>query len=306
MRPEVLGWGEDAAALGRAVRHPDTPGALVAAGIAAWKRGDLDGLARYALESRALSAELGVPDSCLVVNAMGSLGLVTGQLDDAVRWFDLALAAGPGAQSAVRSTITRALRTQAAVYGGAPWAAAWADELLAGLGEGPTGHGAYAWYVAAEAVLGDPFEARRRVQRALAEAEASGAWFVTGVAGATAASIDARSGSAEDAVAAYRWLLPWWRRAGEWSVLGTMLRSVAGLLARLERYRPAAVLLGAVTTAGGGHEVFGEDAVRLAELAALLEARLGPAALGAGRAEGGVLGVDAAAALAIAELEQLG
>ena len=125
---------------------------------------------------------------------------------------------------------------------------------------------------------------------------------MTGIAGTLAASIDARHGEVDAAVAAYRWLLPWWRRSGEYSVLWTVLRSIAQLFERLGKPRAAAVLLGAVTKPGAGHEVFGDDAVRLADLATRLEAELG-ADFALARAEGAGMDVEAAAALAASELE---
>ncbi|MPY92656.1 MAG: AfsR/SARP family transcriptional regulator [Acidimicrobiia bacterium] len=306
MRPEVLSWGDDAAALGRAVGHPATAVALVVAGLGAWKRGDLEGARRRADESLAFCAQLGIPEPFLVRNFLGVDGLVTGQLEESVRWLDAALEIEGAEADVVRATLCRAVRVQAATYAGAAWAPAWADELLAGLGDQPTGHGAYAWYAAAEAVAADPPEARRRAQRALADAEATGAWFVTGVAGALAASLDSRHGDAHAAVAAYRWLVPWWQRAGEWSVLWTILRSVASLLARLGRDAPAAVLLGAVTAEGSGHPVFGADERYMADLATILTGRMGAAAVAAAREEGRYLDIEAAASLASAELDQLG
>ncbi len=58
-------------------------------------------------------------------------------------------------------------------------------------------------------------------------------------------------------------------------MLWTLLRSIAQLLHRLGKPRAAAVLLGAVTAPGSGHEVFGDDALLLAELAGRLEVELG-------------------------------
>ena len=67
-----------------------------------------------------------------------------------------------------------------------------------------------------------------------------------GNAGASKASIDARSGDPAAAAEDYRRLITHWRRAGMWSTQWTMLRSIAGLLARLGRLAEAAVLEGAV------------------------------------------------------------
>ena len=87
-----------------------------------------------------------------------------------------------------------------------------------------------------------------------------------------------------------------------WSTQWTMLRSIAGLLVRLERPREAAVLLGAVTSTRAGHRIFGAD-----------EATLGRARPHCGRcsatptyeaalAEGAALDGDAAVELALRAL----
>jgi hypothetical protein len=109
----------------------------------------------------------------------------------------------------------------------------------------------------------------------MALADATGASFVTGAAGATLASLEVRDGDAEVAAAAFRWLIDHWRRVGMWSTQWTMLRSVARLLERLQRHHEAAVLTAAVTSEGFGHALFGEDALALAALSERLQRCLG-------------------------------
>ena len=93
---------------------------------------------------------------------------------------------------------------------------------------------------------------------------------------------------------AYRRLLAQWRRAGFWSAQWTVLRSVAGLLARLGRHRDAAVLEGAVRATPFGHRIFGADEAALNELSAQLRTVLGDEAYEEARREGAVLDGDAA------------
>src|SRR5690606_34943667 len=105
--------------------------------------------------------------------------------------------------------------------------------LLAEVGDDATPLGAYAWYCAGEADLAaDRARARRRYERAVELARRTGAAFVTGLAGAAAASIDARDGDPDAAARAFRGLIDHWRRAGMWATQWTMLRAIAGLLAR--------------------------------------------------------------------------
>ena len=139
-----------------------------------------------------------------------------------------------------------------------------------------TPHAAYAWYCAGESDLTvDNDRARVRLRRALELADATHASFVTGTAGASLASIEARHGDAEIAATDYRKLIVHWQHAGMWPTQWTMLRSIAGLLARLDRNRDAAVLLGAVRATESGHRIFGADEVALTHLAIELERRLG-------------------------------
>jgi hypothetical protein len=77
---------------------------------------------------------------------------------------------------------------------------------------------------------------------------------------------------------------------------------MAILLERMGRHRPSAVLLAAVLAPGAGHEVFGDDAVRLADLKARLEPELGDEFTAASR-EGAALTVEEAAQLAAVELD---
>jgi hypothetical protein len=126
--------------------------------------------------------------------------------------------------------------------------------------------------------------------------------FIAGVAGAAMASIDARCGDPVAASADFRRLITHWRRAGVWSTQWTMLRTVAGLLARLERPREAAVLAAAVRATHAGHAIFGVDEAALAELEARLRATLGDEAYATAVAEGAELDGDAAVELALRAL----
>ena len=125
---------------------------------------------------------------------------------------------------------------------------------------------------------------------------------MTGLAGASKASIAARVGDLDTAAQAYRQLLAHWRRAGMWPTQWTMLRSVAGLLARRGALRDAAALEGAVRSTSAGHQIFGADEEALTELGTLLCAELGEEAYEAARAEGSRLDGVAAVDLALRAL----
>jgi hypothetical protein len=186
------------------------------------------------------------------------------------------------------------LRALTLSYGGDPAADA-ARAVLDRAGDMRTPHAAFAWYAAGEAVTGhDVALARARLGRALELADASGATFVTGVAGTTDVSIEARDGDPHRAAAEYRRLIEHWRRAGMWATQWTMLRAIASLLGRLGRDRDAAILVGAVTSTAAGHRLFGADEVAMRELGERLRASMGDAAYGAALDVGNVLDGDAA------------
>ncbi len=197
----------------------------------------------------------------------------------------------------------RATELLALAYAGDGAASHQASALLADVGDARTPHAAYVWYCAGEAELGiDVERARLRLARAVELAELTGASFVTGVAGTSKASIEARLGDPLVAAEDYRRLITHWRRAGMWSTQWTMLRSIAGLLTRLGRPHEAALLTGSVLATHAGHRIFGEDEAALAELGQRLREALGDETYEAALAEGAELDGDAAVELALRAL----
>jgi hypothetical protein len=178
-----------------------------------------------------------------------------------------------------------------------------AEELLAGVGERGGPEAAYAWYCAGEAALAtDLGLARARHRRAMELADRAGAAFVTGVAGTSNASIEARIGDPAVAALEYPRLIGLWRRAGMWSTQWTMLRWVAVVLEALGRRRASAVLTGALRATTEGHRIFGEDEAMLAALDERLRAALGDDAYEAALAEGAGLDGEAAVEHALRSL----
>jgi tetratricopeptide (TPR) repeat protein len=229
------------------------------------------------------------------------MALFEGRLDDAAALYRRGVDEA-GDDRAVY-LINRCCVVLALGYAGDPTAAAEADALLADVGDAVTAYAAYAWYVAGEVDLDRYVDrARARYERAIELAERSGAAFVTGVAGASKASLEARHGDPAVAAAEYTQLLLHWRRAGMWSTQWTMLRSVAVLLEVLGRHREAAVLVGAIRTTPSGHRIFGADELALADLEDRLRRALGDDAYDAAATAGAVLDDDAAVEHALRSL----
>jgi hypothetical protein len=132
----------------------------------------------------------------------------------------------------------------------------------------------------------------------------SGCWLVTGVAGVTRASLEARHGDRRRAGLAYRHLLDLLRRGALRPVESTMLRAVAELLAEAGHPSTAAMLQGAVL-ASTAAPVFGPDAERQAELGARLRDQLGDEAFSAAAERGRKLGDDEVLELTATVLGQL-
>jgi predicted ATPase/DNA-binding SARP family transcriptional activator len=294
LRPDVLRWADTVLAADPNGHVSVAPALWAASAYAAWMGGDVKTSAE--LIDRAFQAELtaGRGRSVPRVRVIrGNIGLFEGRLSDAAEWYRQAIDAT--ADDEAERLLSRATLLLALGYAGDESVVDLADQLLLEVGDARTAYAAYVWYCAGEADLSfDVDRARVRLLRAIELAEASNASFVLGIAGASKASIEARSGDPDVAMADYRWLIEHWRRAGMWSTQWTMLRSVATLLERVGRHHDAAVLEGAVRNTQAGHRIFGADEVALDELGARLREALGDDAYADAVRQGAVLDGSAA------------
>lgn len=293
LRPDVLAWALRVSAADPHDRSPVAARVWVVAAYAAWMAGDVAENGRRSERARASALEHGGPMPPEVATIEGNYSLFTGQLERATASYRRAaeLARDDHAQR-VFAAATELLPL---AYRGDPAAEERAAVLLAEVGHLETPYAAYAWYCAAETdLVANPDRARDRFAVALELADRTGASFVAGLAGASAASIEARSGDPFEAARRYRGLIDHWRRAGMWSTQWTMLRSIAGLLARLGRERDAAVLVGAVRATSAGHRIFGADEATLDELEVALRRALGDVEFDEAVGRGSVLDGDTA------------
>ncbi|HEU4840692.1 MAG TPA: hypothetical protein VFT09_04590, partial [Ilumatobacteraceae bacterium] len=265
-RPDVLAWAARVVEADPADESPWAAHVWVAAGYAAWLGGSVAETSVRARRALELSEASGGPVPPRVAVLRGNIDLFGGRLDTAVTWYQRGIdAAGDDACARMLAAATELL---ARGYAGDPTVDALADRLLTAYGAMTTPYAAYVWYCAGEADLatGVVERARDRLTKAIEVAEVTGTSFVTGLAGASRASLDARLGDPLAAAEDYRRLIGHWRRAGVWSTQWTMLRSVAALLERLGRARDAAVLEGAVRATTAGPRIVGADEAALAEL----------------------------------------
>jgi predicted ATPase/DNA-binding SARP family transcriptional activator len=300
-RPDVLAWAERVTAADPDDRSSRASVVWAVSGYGAWMAGDVDEAGRRGDRALRVAERAGGGLTSEVATVYASYRLFQGRLDEAVVWFrrgrDVAAWFGPRLLAASAEVLTLG-------YAGDPAADAAAADLLDEVGDSRSGFAAYAWYSAGEADLaaGRVERARTRFDRAIELADESHASFIAGIAGASRASMEARVGDAQAAAAEYRRLINHWRRAGVWSTQWTMLRSVAGLLARLGRPRDAAALAGAVRATRAGHRIFGADEAALDELEARLRGELGDEVYELAFAEGAELDGDAAVELALRAL----
>ncbi|MGD9701164.1 MAG: BTAD domain-containing putative transcriptional regulator [Acidimicrobiia bacterium] len=297
LRPDVLAWSERVTHADPEDRSPLAPVVWAISGYAAWMAGDVAEAGARGARALRICEQAGGAVPLVVCSICGNYELFQGRLDEAASWYRRARdAAGDDRVRRLFATSTEVL---ALAYAGAPTAVDIAADVLAEIRESASPYAAYAWFCAGEADLSvDVERARARLGRAIELAELTNASLVSGLAGASRASIDARLGDPVAAAEDYRRLISHWRRAGMWSTQWTMLRSIAGLLARLGRSRDAAVLVGAVQATHAGHRIFGEDAAALTELGGRLRAVLG-VDYDVALAEGAELDGDAAVELAL-------
>jgi predicted ATPase/DNA-binding SARP family transcriptional activator len=274
VRGEVLNWAVRVQELDPDGEHPLAPAVESTAALGAWLAGDPAGNEARTRRCLELAERAGGPVPMLAATAAGNVGLFTGDLDEALRWYQVAAEV---ADNRFDTVTARGCVVLSYAYGpDQATAEAEADALLEAVGDWRSAVAAYAWYTAGEAVQRtDEALAMARFERALELAREHGSFLVEGTAGASAASIEARSGDPDKAAAEFRRLIDLWRGTGMRATQWTMLRTVAVLLERMGRLEDAAALLRAVTTTEEGNRVFGDDAVTLEALGQRLRHALG-------------------------------
>lgn len=295
LRPDVLVWAERVANADTGDDSPFAADVWAACAYAAWMAGSVSECATRATRAFELARRGGSHVPPHVSAANGAVDLFEGRLGEAAAWY-LQAAETAAESSPEYRPFAVASAVLALGYAQDPAASALVDDLIREVGDVVSPHAAYVWYCAGEADLaaGDLQSAGARFERALRIADATNTAFVSGVAGASKASMAMRIGADLDEVARdYIKLIRHWRRAGMWSTQWTMLRAIALLLDRLGRQHEAAVLDGAIRASTVGHRIFGADEVVLAELSDRLRAALGVDGYAAAREQGAALVGDA-------------
>jgi hypothetical protein len=270
---EVRTWAVDGGLRALAApQHPEAARALGAAARAAWMRGELDRCEQLARRGIELASDERQRESCY--DALGVAAIFRGDMATCERLQLKAAAASAGAWRG--SYISTA--ALAATYAGDE---ARAEQLLTRAYEECARNGSISEYAFTRYAEGE-LRSRQHPQRALAvyedaiaEARSVGASFAEGVATVGLVSTWARLGRTREALEGYRWLIGYWRRAGNWTQLWTTLRNLATLLAGTGDAECAALLLAAAQHAEGAAYLDDATQAQLAQLRDQLRQRLG-------------------------------
>ncbi|MFW6090561.1 MAG: BTAD domain-containing putative transcriptional regulator [Actinomycetota bacterium] len=284
LRDEVLRWAENTVSLPGAEAHPLWPYVCGAAGWGYGLRGQRD-RALHLAEQGLAAAPPGDPGRFLLLEVQMHVTLWEGRLDDCIALTERTaeLASDP------YELLPWTVRALALAYAGRT------DEALATAEQAryradrlgnPTMMGLARYSVAEALMERDPDAAAPVLDQVIELAGRVQNRMVLGVAGVSSAALRARHGDPAVALRSSAAVLDVWAQTSDWTHLWVGLRSLAELLARVGADRAAAVLLGAVLDGSTGPPVYGADAARLADLAAVLEDRLGARDLAAARARG--------------------
>lgn len=277
LRDEVLGWAAEAAALPSARSHERFPTLAGMAGWAAGLRGDLAEATVWADRGLAVLDNLDDPRALVPYEVHIHIALWSGNLDSCL---DLAERARAMVDDPVE-LVPHYVPGLALTYGGRPSETlAWMEPVQAAADRAgnPTMR-SLANYTRGEALLAlDPPEAILPLEQAAELAQSVDNRVVLGVVDVSLATLHARHGDPKKALQAFTSIIARLYEGGDWTHLWTGLRSLVSVLARLDLAEDAAVLLGAVREAETAPPPYGEDAGRLAELAAALARRLGDTA----------------------------
>jgi predicted ATPase/DNA-binding SARP family transcriptional activator len=305
---EILSWAEAVAELPSAQRHPLLPVVLGSAAIRRVHRGEMSSATRHA--ERGLALCDGVDDlrRALPTEALGSICLLSGRLEEAFERYGEALRLWRllgYEQGEVWSQCSRAV--SAGQRGDLATALALTNEAreVAASAANPTMM-AVILYAEGESLLEvDPVRALGPIGEALEFAEAADNVFMKGLALVSNTSLRGRHGDARLALKLFEDVIRHWRRGGGWTQQWITLRNLVELLARVGAHEPAAVLYGACTASTTSPPSYGPEADRLEGVVNTLVSSLGEKAFEDAKARGETLSDDEAVSFALDSTRRL-
>jgi predicted ATPase/DNA-binding SARP family transcriptional activator len=301
---EVFTWVDETVARFAETGHPQLPRAFAVAAMGSWFRGDL-GRARTLAEESIAVASLHQPaDARWGWRVLWLTDVLAGDPARAVLDADQVIGLSRLAGDTHLLAFAHAYRALALGYiGEIDQACCELESVRPGLARhnGPSCL-AYHDYVAGEIRLEvSPDEAQPFLLRSLDGSRRAGNHFLLGVARLSALSCATRLGQPV-ALGTFTELFDHWQHIGSWPQQWIAMRALIEMLTRLGHDKAGAVLLGALNGSEKAPPIFGGDAVRLADTAAILRKRLGGQRLARLQAEGAALSDEEAIAFALAAI----
>jgi ATP/maltotriose-dependent transcriptional regulator MalT len=231
---------------------------LAASARAAWLRGELDVATGFAEDALRLAADDDVASRSLAFDGLGVAAMLRGEFE---RSQELCTKAAETHQP--YGDLSLATAALAAVYRGD---VATAVELLDRSRSSPAAlvqlsRRAFVHYVEGEMAArgGDLNRATEQYATAIDLANSVDATFMRGIATVGLVSAWGRMGRVGEALDGYRWLVDYWRRAGNWPQMWTTFRNLASTFADAGDFASAAFVLSAADHAEDASPV--DDAI---------------------------------------------
>jgi predicted ATPase/DNA-binding SARP family transcriptional activator len=274
---EVYRWADSSTARAAGSRSPFYPEALASAAFGALYRGDMPAAGAAAHAAFDAARSLPPVSARRPLEALAEVATFRGELAAAAGLYARAYDLSIGNGDFLDATWDAVGVSAAHAYGGRlEEASRFADQARAAADRchSPSALALASWVSGEIAIGASPGQARHHLRRAVALAESAGSRFVDGLSRVALATLDARHGDTAVALGHYEQAIREWQQAGAWTPMWVTIRTLVELLTRAGAHRDAAVLYGAVTSAGSGAPPFGADADRLRQSTALLHQHL--------------------------------
>lgn len=253
IRYEVVDWAETASALPAAAEHPLRPDVVAVIGYGAFVRGELQRAVETAETARSLAQQLGTETAGIPDRVLGNALFYLGRRDEAVSAISRMVELHRRSGNAGRLAHALYMRSVAASSTGDPVGGAhFAEEAAAiavGL-NGPTALAQASYAAGLASVHRHPDEALEWLERAATLADSVGNVWMRSFALTEAMWLRARRGEVDRALRGYRSVVQTWFAGGDWANQWLSIRHLAGILSTCGRDEAAALLAGAISSAG--------------------------------------------------------
>ena len=310
IRYEVVDWAETVVAMVGGDDHRLLPTALAVVGYGSFVRGELDRAVVLAESAAELGDRLDVPSCGLPERVLGNALFYLGDHEAAVTWIERLTAVADRIGSDARIAHARYMRSVALTSVGDPMGgrdlAVAATEAAERSGS-PTAAAQAAYATGLAAASFDVEAAIGALDRSAELAATVGNRWMSAFAMTEAMWLRAGRGETTAALVGYRQVVETWFQGGDWANQWLSLRHLAGIFAEIGRDEEAALLFGAVDSAGASAALpfSPADADLLDSVARRLTTRLGSSAAAEARRRGAMMRDEATVAAALQTIAEL-